>query len=311
MTRSSLKALTAVVAGVALFASGRSILAQAVAPIGNSVAVSVHNLNNVYGANTIHDNYGSSQVCLPCHTPHQMPAQNITDNLGKLWNHTLKPASSYVLYNGTTSSTSYLSTIDEVSRKCLGCHDGTIAVDSYGPNPSATVTGTMASNPLTTGFVIGASNNLQHDHPIDVLYNGASNYTGVSTAPTGTNSAYTYSTTWASSNRNNDPGSFTISGYTSLKWGPQPYTVTALSAIGFYKPTGSNQSVTVKDANSAKAANDTSAPTQNADGTYTHTISVSSQYVYCRSCHDPHNNLYHFMRVPNDNSQVCLTCHNK
>jgi len=234
--------------------------------------------------------------------PHQMPASNITENLGKLWNHTLKAASSYVLYNGTTSSTSYLSTIDETSRKCLGCHDGTIAVDSYGASPSATVTGTMASNPLTTGFVIGASGNLQHDHPIDVLYNSASSYTGVSTAPTGTNSAYTYTTTWAG--RNNDPSTFTISGYTSAKWGPKTYTVPALSAIAFYKPSGSNQSVTVKDTNPTGG-------TDNKDGTYTHTISVSSQYVYCRSCHDPHNNVYHFMKVPNDNSQVCLTCHNK
>ena len=302
MKRSSLKALTTVVASVALFAGGRSILAQTAAPNANSVAVSVHNLNNVYGANTIHDNYGSSQVCLPCHTPHQMPAQNVAENLGKLWNHTLKPASSYVLYNGTSSSTSYLSTIDETSRKCLGCHDGTIAVDSYGANPSATVTGTMASNPNTAGFVIGGGSNLQHDHPIDVLYNSSKSYTGVSTPPTGTVSTFTYSTTWAGSN--NDPGTFTTNGYTSVKWGPQTYTVQAISAISFYKPTGSTQSVTVKDANPTGG-------TANPDGSYTHTIGVSSMYVYCRSCHDPHNNVYHFMRVPNDKSQVCLTCHNK
>jgi len=42
MTPSSLKALAAVVAGVALFAGGRTLLAQAVAPNGNSVAASVH-----------------------------------------------------------------------------------------------------------------------------------------------------------------------------------------------------------------------------------------------------------------------------
>lgn len=303
MTRSSLKALAAVVAGVALFAGGRTILAQT-APNGNSVADWKHNLNNVYGANTIHNNYGTSQVCLPCHTPHQMPTQNVTDNLGKLWNHTLKSASSYVLYNGTSSSTSYLSTIDETSRKCLGCHDGTIAVDSYGASPGTTVTGT-----IDPAFVIGVSgNNLQHDHPIDVLYNSASSYTGVSTAPTGTNSTYSYSTTWAG--RNNDPSTFSISGYTSAKWGPKTYTVPALSAISFYKPGDSahNQSVTVKDANPTGG-------TANPDGTYTHTITVAGQYVYCRSCHDPHNsgpnNSYHFLRVPNDNSQLCLTCHSK
>ena len=305
MKLGSFKALATVVASVALFAGGRSILAQTTppaAPATVSVADSPHNLNKVYG-NIINDNYGSAQVCLPCHTPHGMPAQNVADNLGKLWNHTLQPASKYTLYSNSTSS--YLSTIDEVSRKCLGCHDGTIAVDSYGPNPSTTsVTGTMSSNPSTAGFVIGAGGNLQHDHPIDVLYNSASNYTGVSTAPSGTVSTYTYSTTWSASARDNDPGSFTVNGYTSLLWGPKLYTQAAISAIAFYKPSGSNQSVTVKDANP-------SGGTANPDGTYTHTLSVASQYVYCRSCHDPHNHAYNFMKVPNDKSQVCLTCHNK
>lgn len=298
MTRTSLKALAAVVAGVAFFAAGRATLAQT-APVGNSIVGSVHNLNNVYGTGTNTDAYGSNQVCMPCHTPHQMPAQNVADNLGKLWNHTLEPANSYTLYS---TSSSYLTTIDEVSRKCLGCHDGTIAVDSYGSSPKATVTGTMASDLLgkgTAGFVIGANGNLQHDHPIDALYNSSSNYTGVSTNNAGT---YTYSTTWKGSN--NDPSTFSITGYTSSKWGAKTYTVTALSKVSFYTPTGSTQAVTVKDANPTGG-------TSNGDGTYTHTISVSSSYVYCRSCHDPHNNYYRFMRLPNDNSQLCLTCHNK
>ena len=42
-----------------------------------------------------------------------------------------------------------------------------------------------------------------------------------------------------------------------------------------------------------------------------HSATTTSKYVYCRSCHDPHNNVYSFLRVPNDGSQLCLTCHNK
>jgi predicted CXXCH cytochrome family protein len=316
MKRTSLKALASIVAGVALFAGGRSLLAQS-APIGNSVGVSKHNLNNVYGTNTIHNNYGTSQVCLPCHTPHQMPAQNVTDNLGKLWNHTLNPASSYTL-NGTSSS--YLSSIDEVSRKCLGCHDGTIAVDSFGSSPAASTTGTLASDNLgagTAGFVIGPGGDLRHDHPIDVLYNGASRYLGVSTQ--GSSGTFTYTTAWNNTSTN-DPSTFTINGFVSSKWAgtgtdthhlSTNYTVPALSAINFYRPSGSTQSVTVRDANPGTGTGSTATPVNNGDGTYTHTISVQSQYVYCRSCHDPHNNLYNFLRVPNDNSQLCFTCHNK
>jgi len=299
MTRTSLKALAALAIGTAIFAGARMAAAQT-APTGNSIVGSVHNLNNVYGANTIKDAYGDNQVCLPCHTAHQMPASNVSENLSRLWNHTLKAANSYTLYS---TGTSYLTTIDETSRKCLGCHDGTIAVDSYGSTPNASVTGTMSSDSLgkgTAGFVVGANGNLQHDHPIDVLYNSATSYAGVSTQ--NANGTYSYTTTWTG--RNNDPSTFSITGYTSAKWGAKTYTVTALSAVSFYTPTGSTQSVTVKDANPTGG-------TANPDGSFSHTISVSSKYVYCRSCHDPHNNLYHFMRVPNDNSQLCLTCHNK
>jgi predicted CXXCH cytochrome family protein len=316
MKRASLKALGTVIAGVALFAGGRSILAQS-APVGNSVGVSVHNLNNVYGTNTINSDYGDSQVCLPCHAPHQQPAQNVADDLSRLWNHTLNPASSYTL-NGTSSS--YLSSIDETSRKCLGCHDGTIAVDSFGSSPKPTVTGTMSSDLLgkgTAGFVIGANGDLTHDHPIDVLYNSASRYTGVSTQ--NTNGTYTYTTTWTNTSTN-DPSTFTINGFVSSKWAGTGtdehhlttlYTVPALSAISFYKPSGASVSVTVNDNNSSTGSGSTTPPTLNPDGTYKHTISVQSQYVYCRSCHDPHNNVYRFLRVPNDNSQLCFTCHNK
>ncbi len=310
MTRTSLKALATVIAGVALFAGGRSILAQSTptAPIGTSVATSLHNLNNVYGTNAIHNDYGTSQVCLPCHTPHSVPTANL--NLAKLWNHQMSSAT-YVTYNGTASSTSYLSSVDEVSRKCLSCHDGTVAVDAFGNNPSLSGTiGTMKSNPSTVGFVVGDNGNLQHDHPIDVLYNSSSKYTGTNT--TATAGTFTYAAIWSSTSKN-DPSTFSITGYTSSKWGTtNNYTVNALSAISFYKPSGSTQPVTITDSNPTGAS---SSSTTGGVTTYTHTLTVGSQYVYCLSCHDPHNSgpsgSYHFLKVPNDNSQLCLTCHNK
>jgi predicted CXXCH cytochrome family protein len=258
-------------AGIAACALGLSAHA-ATSPTGNSVALSKHNLAISIPGST-NDAYGQNQVCLPCHTPHGMPDTSVS----KLWNHQMQPTSAYTLY-GTSSS--YLTSIDEVSRKCLGCHDGTIAVDSFGGH-----TGTHGTMPA--GYIVGAGGNLTHDHPIDVQYNGASNYTVTGTT---TGGVTTYAATWLSSSRNNDPNSFTNTGYTSQLWGVKSYTVTALSAVAFYKPTG--------------------ALTTASDGAG-HTATTASLYVYCRSCHDPHNNLYSFMRVPNDGSQLCLTCHNK
>jgi predicted CXXCH cytochrome family protein len=255
----------------ALAATGLGLPAQAqTAPNGNSVAVSKHNLSISIPGST-NNAYGVDQVCLPCHTPHNQPDTSVDH----LWNHEMAAESSYTLF-GTSSS--YLTTIDEVSRKCLGCHDGTIAVDSFGGH-----TGTHGTMPA--GYVIGAGGDLTHDHPIDVLYNSSSNY-----QLTTTDGGVTYKATWKSTARNNDPSTFTISGYTSQKWGAKTYSVTGLSAIGFYTPSGAVTTVTDSSGNSATTA---------------------AKYVYCRSCHDPHNNLYSFMRVPNDGSQVCLTCHNK
>ena len=198
--------------------------------------------------------------------------------VGHLWNHAMAPSASYTLYGAASSN--YLSTIDEVSRKCLGCHDGTIAVDSFGGH--AGTRGVIAA-----GYVIGASRDLTHDHPIDVLYNSAGNYTLTSTT---TNGVTTYLPVWSSSARNNDPATFSITGYTSQKWGLKTYTQTALSAVSFYTPSGALTTVTDSGGHSA---------------------TTSAKYVYCRSCHDPHNNQYSFLRVPNDGSQLCLTCHNK
>jgi predicted CXXCH cytochrome family protein len=264
--------LTTMAAGITACALGLSAQA-ATAPTGTSVAVSKHNLSISIPGST-NNAYGTNQVCLPCHTPHQMPDTTV----GKLWNHQLNPAASYTLYG---NSSSYLTSIDEVSRKCLGCHDGTIAVDSFGGH-----TGTHGT--INAGYVVGAGGNLTHDHPIDVQYNTSGNYT--LTSSTDVNGVTTYSPAWSATARNNDPKSFTITGYTSSKWGAKTYTVTALSALSFYTPSGAV--TTVSDAGG-------------------HSATTASQYVYCRTCHDPHNNLYSFLRVPNDGSQLCLTCHNK
>lgn len=34
-------------------------------------------------------------------------------------------------------------------------------------------------------------------------------------------------------------------------------------------------------------------------------------YIECSSCHDPHSNNSNFLRLPNEGSRLCLTCHIK
>ena len=100
----------------------------------------------------------TGQVCIYCHAPH-----NNTNAGGTLlWNRAAS-AAVYVPYSSPTMNGAPSATIAPVSKVCLSCHDGTIAVDSYG-----TFTGTVFA---TGTALIGP--NLSNDHPISFAYNAA------------------------------------------------------------------------------------------------------------------------------------------
>ena len=107
------------------------------------------------------------QVCIVCHTPHN--AKVIAD--APLWNRQLSAQTSYVLYTSATSSTFNATTTqpDGNSKLCLGCHDGTIALEHFG-----TVT-TGGTNFVTGTKVIGGGSpaSISDDHPISFVYDGA------------------------------------------------------------------------------------------------------------------------------------------
>jgi predicted CXXCH cytochrome family protein len=47
---------------------------------------------------------------------------------------------------------------------------------------------------------------------------------------------------------------------------------------------------------------------------YRRTDDVSGQevaYIECSTCHDPHSNNSKFLRLSNEGSRLCLTCHIK
>jgi len=151
-----------------------------------TIANSPHNLNNIPGVTL-----PQSQICLPCHTPH-----NAAYNGGDfLWNHNVDMSKSYTLYTqvhstrfGSTSSANPI--LDSTSRLCLSCHDGAIAVDAYGGGSGTTNMGTIAdSNGVVGGGAIAASsgggtdNDLSNDHPVGVGYPGltATTTAGVTT----------------------------------------------------------------------------------------------------------------------------------
>jgi hypothetical protein len=98
------------------------------------------------------------QICLPCHTPHN---GELVEN-APLWNHELSTAM-YNLYS-TPSMDAVVNQPTGASKLCLSCHDGTVAVDSFG--------GEMGVN-FIDAFNADANlgTDLSNDHPISFVYN--------------------------------------------------------------------------------------------------------------------------------------------
>ena len=102
----------------------------------------------------------SQQICIVCHD--QGNSAGLNGIVPGQWNHTLS-SQTYALY----SSPSLKASVGQPgmrSKLCLSCHDGTIAVDSFGSNVGGTQSVKSANNLGTT---------LRDDHPISFLYDTA------------------------------------------------------------------------------------------------------------------------------------------
>lgn len=101
--------------------------------------------------------WGTSEICLPCHTPH---FGDLTVADAPLWNHEVT-AATFTLYDSPTLDASDLGQPEGASKLCLSCHDGTVALDSYG--------GSTGSNIIPGHVRIGTD--LSDDHPVSFTYN--------------------------------------------------------------------------------------------------------------------------------------------
>ena len=135
-------------AGVALAAAAIAIGVSS--PSFSQIEGSAHDLS------ALHPN---AQICVFCHTPHGADT-SVTD--APLWNHEVT-TQTYELYNSPTLDAT-MEQPSGASRLCLSCHDGTVAVDSYGGNQGVIFLG--------GDLAIGADG-LANDHPVSFLYTDA------------------------------------------------------------------------------------------------------------------------------------------
>jgi predicted CXXCH cytochrome family protein len=140
-------------------------------------------------AGTKHDFSGrtwaptENKMCGVCHTPHQ--AKN--EPSAPLWNHKSTAVAAYTLYTSPTFNTQGGATITNPSassKLCLSCHDGTVALESFG----AVTTGTNFI-PATSKIGGATGGDMSKEHPISFSYTDAlAGLDGGLRAPTSTNS---------------------------------------------------------------------------------------------------------------------------
>jgi predicted CXXCH cytochrome family protein len=100
--------------------------------------------------------WAGKQICVVCHTPHGAD-RTVPD--APLWNHQVTQAT-YQLYSSPTMDAEVHQPEHRGSKLCLSCHDGTVAVDSFG--------GATGTTFATGNALIGTD--LRGTHPIGIVY---------------------------------------------------------------------------------------------------------------------------------------------
>jgi Doubled CXXCH motif (Paired_CXXCH_1) len=281
-------------------ACSSALLFSGVAYGQTGIAVTKHNLGSSAppGQNSVSD---TAEICVFCHTPHGAD----TTASAPLWNKRLPSGTGYNVYNTANSTTidgQVLNTVGSVSITCLSCHDGTQAMDniinapgSGGFDPTGGGTGGRAYNWGTspridaggTGLMNSVANlgtDLRDDHPIGIEYCGG-----------GLSGTTANATPGIATGRCKD-GDF-----------KQPFSGTINAQPVWWVETGTSDSLRTR----------TDIILYNRPFT-----GGTGPGVECASCHDPHVSQGQagpnsqvagatFLRVSNNGSAVCLSCHTK
>ena len=153
------RALTTLLSGL-LIGMGILFSTSALAQDDTSIVGSVHDFRGQGWVNN-----GNNEICVVCHTPHNA----ISPQDGPLWNRDMT-VSTFTLYTPNTTPGSDIQGTgfnqpSGVSRLCLSCHDGTIAIDAFGG-----LTGTETMDDINAaaniGDVVGGVGDLRNDHPV-------------------------------------------------------------------------------------------------------------------------------------------------
>ncbi len=102
--------------------------------------------------------YGTDEICIFCHSAHNAK-QDAGATISPLWYHAMSTAN-YTTYTSPSLKQTALQPRGP-SKLCLSCHDGSVAIDSFG-------------NKSGGQLIVGSANlgtNLGDDHPISIKWN--------------------------------------------------------------------------------------------------------------------------------------------
>ena len=120
----------------------------ATAASAGTIVNSEHDFQNSNWNNT-------GEICVVCHAAHNN--QNAATEL--LWNHD-ETSATYTVYSSPTFGQTAANPPSGASKLCLSCHDGTVALDSFG--------GATGNVFIGGGALVGTD--LTNDHPISFPY---------------------------------------------------------------------------------------------------------------------------------------------
>ncbi len=122
-------------------------LVLSIRPVPGEISGSVHDFSG--------NGWSQGEICLPCHTPHNADTTQLDS---PLWNHEVTTAT-FTVYSSPTLKVTPLAPRG-ISKLCLSCHDGTLALDSFGGN--------LGSNYISGEYNVGTD--LSDDHPISIYW---------------------------------------------------------------------------------------------------------------------------------------------
>ena len=241
-----------------------------------------------------------SEVCVYCHTPH---GGNKAIDL-PLWNRTIN-TQAYTTYDtlGTSSLTSNVSQPGINSLACLSCHDGTLGVDSIINMPGSDGYNAAQQTVQSDAFLDQWTNTSGPDATVHVGLNGVNEAAGcLACHSTDAGIVGAGATNFQAFAIGTDLTNDHPVGIDLPETGP---------GTDFNAPTGIRANIRWYDGDGD------SRPDKNEIRFYD---TGSGPRVECASCHDPHGVPARdaggtiwtsFLRVSNQASRVCLTCHVK